>query len=284
MKNIAISRIVSAVIVTGLGTAIPRSSMAHSLTFTHRELLADGELNHSLIAQLFYPPINERHALMIVGKGQATAPADTARVELKFSDEKPNSSPVPSESTPSYARRIARSLARENVKPIVDALIAIGVPSEAIEVKVGDRSSQSFPYSSEAPASIIIKIEKPTTTRVQKIVTTASEAASKSGKLFVEGVSVAYRVTDCQHLESIAYQAAMKDAQNRAKALATAMGAELGKVASVAEPFYSVFLPSCNAQSNFPSLPFGSTTPSYNPAAPAEVQVNKDIFVTYPVK
>ncbi|MCG6138933.1 MAG: SIMPL domain-containing protein [Nostoc sp. LLA-1] len=101
----------------------------------------------------------------------------------------------------------------------------------------------------------------------------------------MNNVGVNYAVKDCQALQSAAYESAMKDAQSRAQALATAMGAKLGN-ASVAEPFYTLLYPSCSSKAGLPLPSFGGllSFPSFNPDNPAEVEMKKDIFVTYTVQ
>lgn len=90
-----------------------------------------------------------------------------------------------------------------------------------------------------------------------------------------------YSAKDCQALERAAYQAGVQDAQNRARAIAEAMGGKMRKVGSVAEPFYNAYLPGCNSGGN---LPFGGdAASSYDPNAPVEVEITKEIFVTFPV-
>jgi len=104
--------------------------------------------------------------------------------------------------------------------------------------------------------------------------------------IVVETVNVRYAMKDCQVLVRAAYQAAVKDARNRSEALAQAMNVQLGKVPSVAESFlYDLFVPLCSEATELPSfLPFGSSGSRYDPNAPIEVQLRRDIFVTYPIK
>lgn len=139
--------------------------------------------------------------------------------------------------------------------------------------------------SSENNAKILVRLEKPTRDRVQELVATANKATSELENLSVKNVGVEYAVNDCQALQSSVYQSAMKDAQSRAQALATAMGAKLG-TPSVAEPFYTLLYPSCSSKTGVPLPSFASflLSPAYNPDAPAEVEMKKDIFVTYTTK
>src|SRR5919202_3934018 len=211
MKRMAIPSLVSVVMVTLAGTAIPSTARAESLVqpqgsnsyrreelaTTRTQAVDDLPNSDRLITQLFYPAVGDGQTFRVIGKGRATAAADTARIEFKFSSNTPSKEPP--EGTTSQFELQATPLTKESFKPIVDALVGIGVPANAIELK------------------------------------------------------------DCRALERAAYQAAMKDAQERARAIADAIGAELGKVPSVAEPFYDVFLSRCSSGGNFP---FGESTHS----------------------
>jgi uncharacterized protein YggE len=297
--------------VAGLWTAIPSAGRTASLAnipgnnSDRSQELATldqkvGQPNHRLMAQLFYPTASDRQALMVLGQGQVKVPADTARIDLlisRGSESAPTAegttflpngnyrSEMRSPTTLSNKDSGSIPLTKSSLKPIIDALVAIGVPDRSIEVKTNN--SSPFSPSSSDTAKIIVKLEKPTRDRVEKIVTTANEAAKKNGKLYIDSVAVKYAVNECQALVASAYQAAVKDARNRAQALATAMGVEISNVPSVAEsPFGDLFSPVCSEESTDISslFPFGSFSSSYDPTAPAEVQMRRDIFVTYPIK
>ncbi len=253
-------------------------------------------------AQLFYPPASDRHSLMVMGQGVVRVPADTADIELVFSGKDSNDELEAQPSTLSQVRRKTlptlllnyktpigqipstpalenkKALTKATLQPIVNNLVANGISANKIQVQVN-------PNSSENNAKILVRVEKPTRDRIQEIIGTANKATSKLENLTMSNVGVEYAVNDCQALQSSVYQSAMKDAQSRAQALATAMDVKLG-AASVAEPFYTLFYPSCNSKSGvtLPSFASFLLTPTYDPDAPAEVEMKKDIFVTYTVK
>ncbi len=247
-------------------------------------------------AQLFYPPASDRHSLMVIGQGVVKVPADTADIELVFSsgdsndelETKPSSLPqthrissptvllnykTAAESSPSK-----KSLTKATLQPVVNSLVAKGISTEKIQVQISTNSSENN-------AKILVRLEKPTRDRVQEIVATAKKATNELKNLSVKSVGVDYEVNDCQALQSSVYQSAMKDAQSRAQALATAIGVKLG-TPSVAEPFYTLLYPSCSSKTGVPLPSFASflLSPTYNPDAPAEVEMKKDIFVTYTTK
>ncbi|MCC5670909.1 SIMPL domain-containing protein [Nostoc sp. CHAB 5784] len=247
-------------------------------------------------AQLFYPPASDRHSLMVIGQGAVRVPADTADIELVFSrgastdqlETQPSSLPetrrissptlllnykTAAESLPSK-----KSLTKATLQPVVNSLVAKGINADKIQVQISTNSSENN-------AKILVRLEKPTRERVQEIVGTANKATSEIENLSVKSVGVEYAVNDCQALQSSVYQSAMKDAQSRAQALATAMGVKLG-TPSVAEPFYTLLYPSCSSKTGVPLPSFVSflLSPTYNPDAAAEVEMKKDIFVTYTTK
>lgn len=300
MRNITALILVSITVTVGIGALTPKATNA----------------------QLFYPPASDRHSLMVIGQGVVRVPADTADIELVFSSEdsnddletKPSSLPQTRNiSSPSrYASGTPRangspslleqqhqatsptlllnykkaaeslpskkSLTKATLQPVVNSLVAKGISADKIQVQIG-------PNSSENSAKILVRLEKPTRDRVQEIVATANKSTSQLENLSVKSVGVEYAVNDCQALQSSVYQSAMKDAQSRAQALATAMGVKLD-IPSVAEPFYTLFYSSCSSKTGVPLPSFASLllSTTYNPDAPAEVEMRKDIFVTYTTK
>lgn len=273
-------------------------------------------------AQLFYPPASDRHSLMVIGQGVVRVPADTADIELVFSSAASNDELETQPSSLPQTRRISspsgyasgtprangspslleqqdraasptqllnyktaaeslpskKSLTKATLQPVVNSLVTKGISADKIQVQINANSSENN-------AKILVRLEKPTRDRVQEIVGTANKATNEIENLSVKSVGVEYAVNDCQALQSSVYQSAMKDAQSRAQALATAMGVKLG-TPSVAEPFYTLFYPSCSSKTGVPLPSFASflLSPAYNPDAPAEVEMKKDIFVTYTTK
>ena len=79
-------------------------------------------------------------------------------------------------------------------------------------------------------------------------------------------------------MQSSVYQSAMKDAQSRAQALATAMEVKLG-TPSVAEPFYTLFYPSCSSKTGVTLPSFASfLSRAYDPEARQKLKL-KRIFL-----
>ncbi|WP_158680308.1 SIMPL domain-containing protein [Nostoc sp. 'Lobaria pulmonaria (5183) cyanobiont'] len=274
MRKITALMLLSITVTVGIGTLTPKVTNA----------------------QLFYPPASDRHSLMVIGQGVVRVPADTADIELVFSSGGSNDELQTQPSSLPQTRRISsptllfnyktaaeplpskKSLTKATLQPVVNSLVAKGISADKIQVQIN-------PNSSENNAKILVRLEKPTRDRVQEIVGTANKSTSQIENLSVKSVGVEYAVNDCQALQSSVYQSAMKDAQSRAQALATAMEVKLS-TPSVAEPFYTLFYPSCSSKTGVPLPSFASflLSPVYNPDAPAEVEMKKDIFVTYTTK
>lgn len=262
------------------------------------------------ISQLFYPSSSEQAAIKVLGQGQVSLPADVAKLEFQVSGssapaapetpqteeaeesepeaENPDStSPETPESMTPEAPTLV--LGKEDVAPIVNALKAAGVAQSAIEVLIEEGSSSGFPFpfpGSDAGAKIRVRVANPTRDRLQQIVKAANSAASKSETLSISKVNVQYITTDCGKLAQAAYTAAVQDAQKRATAIATAMGVRLSGAPSVAESsLYDLFVPLCTENSELPSfLPFGDLSSAYEPDAPPQVQLRRDLFMSFPVQ
>ncbi len=277
MKRIVRSSLVVAAMVTGLCSAITSPGKAEVRTNPSVSVPIQDD---RVVAQLFYPPVSDDPTFRVIGRGRASQPADRAKLQFQFTPNYYLESP-PEGTVVSRFHEGESALTEETLQPIVDALVRSGVPADTIEVRM-IKANFSFFGGSQGGAEVVVKIETPTRDRLEEIVDTATEAADNIEEILLNTVAVEYAVDNCQVLEQSAYQSAVQDAQNRASSIAQATGAELRQVPSIAEPFYGVFLPGCNSKAN---LPFGTTAASpYDPNAPIEVEVTKDIFVTYTVK
>jgi uncharacterized protein YggE len=242
--------------------------------------------NNPLTAQLFYPLASEKSTIQVIGKGKVTKAADSALLKFNFNA---NTSELPIASQAFQSAQAGSStLTKETFKPIVDALIALGIPADSITVKIKNNYSGSssfpFPFPSsdiEGNAQISVILEPITKERLKTIVDKVTSISTESKTFYLADVKVDFRVNNCEALERDAYIAAVKDAQNRAKAIATAVEAELVRVPSISEPFYNVFIPTCNTEG---TLPFSQSSATYDPDTPVEVEITKDVFVTYTAK
>lgn len=235
------------------------------------------------LSQLFYPPVSEDPTFRVVGKGEASLPADQANLLFKFVQNYN----YPPEGVLSQFETLEEPITVEMLQPIVDALKEIGVSDEAINVDIVEPSGSFLPFpfpstATEGGAQLVVIVDNPSRDRLEEIVNVAKDTASPIEEILLSSIDVEYSVRNCQDLEQAAYQSAVDDARNRANSIASAMGAKLKPIPSVAEPFYSIFLPGCSSEGN---LPFDSSnTSAYDADAPVEVKVTKEIFVIYTVR
>ena len=223
----------------------------------------------------------DKRAITVIGQGQATAPADTALLEFRFASRTPFQPPQAG-ATPSLAQETASLPGEEPLKPVVDALVAIQVPAENIQIQTSTLENPK----------LLVKVNKPTRERVQEVVRVASSALQNSQTLFLQGISAEYAVNNCQPLERAARRAALRDAETQVKSVALEMGIQLGELLFVT--VYPMFSPatvaSCGTKIGVPvSVSLGLTgmsesTPPYNPSAPTEVQMRTQVGITYAIK
>lgn len=300
MRLNTIPSLVLAMLIAGCGTAIAQKALAANQT-AHQDHYGDklprttateGRIDEATsdrqIAQFFYPSPSDRQGVMVQGQGEATAPADTARVVFQLAGAVTLS---PDGSTPNAPEPITE----RSLQPIVNALVEMGVPADAIEISSNPGAGVSiFPFpipGSGGSSQLVVKLNQPTRSRVQEIIAKVNDIATASETFSMQSFNVEYAVNDCKALERQAYIAAVADAKNRADALAEALGVQLRETPSVAEsplpnffPFSATSSSSCGAKVDLPSFPFNVIKPTYDPTAPAEVKVRKDIYLTYPVR
>lgn len=241
------------------------------------------------IAQFFYPPADSTPVLRVIGKGHAKLPADFAELTFEFGaaeEEATGAEPT------AFANRIAAATPVSEValQSILKALLAIGIPKTQIRLSVEGESPAKSPLpfplpfpskSAVSEAKIWVKQDQPTQATLSKIVGTVRSAATGKQTIALTRVGVNYTLKDCQSLESAVYQSAVHNAQSRAVAIASAMGATLNPVPSIAQPFYDLFFQGCGDEGR--SFAISSST-EYDPSAEPEVRLSREIFVTYTLK
>ncbi len=256
------------------------------------------ENSTGLIAQLFYPPVGPSSVLRVIGKGRAIHAADKAELLFEFgspvSEEggsvEPNALRFRSVSKDKTLKTFSRrkqliSLTELSFQPILKALAVAGIPAQQVQVKLNEAKSSSSPLPFPVPAkktaseaTILVRQENPTQAKLAKIVEAVQGAAESLKTVSLSRVGINYSVKDCQSLQLDVYKAAALDAQNRAKAIAEAMGVKPNPVPSIAEPFYDLIRPGCGGSSE---IPFLNSSPDYDPTKPPVVSLSREIFVTY---
>ncbi|NJM75795.1 MAG: SIMPL domain-containing protein [Acaryochloridaceae cyanobacterium RU_4_10] len=253
------------------------------------------------IAQLFYPPVGPSSVLRVIGKGRVVRAADRAELLFEFGpSDNQESSPVeptalrfrslskyktPKTLSDTKQKVLLTVLTESSFQPILKALTAAGISEQQVQVKFNKGKSNSsalpFPVPSKKTASaatILVRQENPTQAKLDKIVEVVQGAATSLKTVSLSRVGVNYTLKDCQSLQSDVYKSAAQDAQNRAKAIAEAMGVKTNPVPSIAQPFYDLIRPGCGGSSE---IPFLDSSPDYDPTKPPVVSLSREIFVTY---
>ena len=225
-------------------------------------------------APLTYPTPAQPRTITVLGQGQAIAPADLAQLEFLIAERTALDSL--NDAVPDGPRLDRSPMRTDRLQPIIAALVAIGIPKDAIAVQPSTVDS----------AELSVQINKPTRQRVQQVVLTANRAA-QSNQLLIQRVGAEYRLNNCQPFENAARRAALQDAQRRIQALAIAAQVKPGELLQITE-FPIAGSPSafsrCGSQVGGATNPFeqpSQSPPPYDPAAPTDVQVYSRVSLTY---
>jgi hypothetical protein len=279
-------------------------SSAHSMPLTFQSAPQYQRRSLQLpfrVADLFFPPMNQKPILRVIGKGRAAQPADTAQMVFEFSlsetptpDDTPELPPEPdSFQRKRHLRKPQRYKAttgnpdQSKLQPVTDALKKIGVAESDMSVKSREAKGSSpfpFPFPSKVTSSgleLSVKQNKPTQARLQELAKTVETAAEQLDSLSLNRTGVTYTVNDCRGLETQVYRSAGEDAMQRATAIASAMGAKLNPVPSVAQPIYDLIYPACRSDRPFP---FNDNDTDFKPDSVPEVVLTREIFVTFTLK
>ena len=237
-------------------------------------------------------------SVSVNGVGEATAPAESAEVQLlvsrdpsefSFSETSDggSSSVSTSASAPSADEPATDRLSADTLVPILDAIAAAGVERDEIAIVLSPLPTSPF-GGPGGSARLDFAVADPSTDGLAELIGGAAVAASTSG-LVVEFVGVLYEVADCLALEDEAQQAAITDAGRRAERLAAKLDVSLGTV--IGASTYDVFGFGAEGgcgddQSTFYDSGYGGlsvTLPPFDPARPAEVEVYSNLLITYAI-
>lgn len=246
------------------------------------------------VAQLFYPPATpDQQVLMVVGHGQVKRAADKAEVALVLVNYDPYTYYENPDEMPE-----TKPMTQAMLKPVLDAIAAAGVPAGDVKVKIGSNeptytSSDPFSYYGEGSAVLQFDLMQPSQEQVEQIMTAVETAVSDREDLYLQDRYVTYTANSCDGLAQEAYVAAVADARERAQVLAGAMGVELSDVPSVAEssgaffgmPYSPYAVSPCDLESIPNAAAMGYSAPSYyDSSLPAEITLQRDLYVTYPIR
>lgn len=224
--------------------------------------------------------------ITVIGYGEASAPAETALVQLLVSREDfgPTRAVRPS-ATPGAEER-------EFIDPIVAALTGAGVPEDSLRVVISPVVGQYQGISGVGVARIDVELEQPTPEGITDLINTAVLAAYEQGVIIGE-VGVGYDVADCLELERTARESALAAARERAEIQAELMEVELGGFLAASDlppsdssalTFYGRLISGetgCAPPGPTITEGVGINLPTFDPAGEAEVELSAQVAVTF---
>jgi uncharacterized protein YggE len=165
--------------------------------------------------------------ITVVGLGEASAPAETATIVIMLGAGYDYKDPAAMEKPGIWPSSGAS--AEDSVGPVIDALVAAGVPAEEIELVSNPYSGDYGPYGGPTQATLRFTLTDPTTERISEVLDAALAAAMDAG-MFVNMTSALYGVADCAQLVREARGAAIEDARGQAGLQAELLDVSLGDV------------------------------------------------------
>jgi uncharacterized protein YggE len=232
--------------------------------------------------------------ITVAGDGSASAPAERAIVMISVGSDpymygggQAADQPASSPSGPSVPIVTAEDIAA----PIVDALVAGGIPATDIEIISNPYAGGYGPYGGPQTVSILFEVANPTVDGIVALLDPAIQAAF-GARLYVNYTSVVYSVADCAPLQRESRTAAIADARERASVQAGLLGVTLGDVSASRDnpfgaygtPYYGVMpVNTCTAGAADPRAISMYGAPAFDPSMPAEVMVHTSVELTFEI-
>jgi len=216
----------------------------------------------------------DRPSVVALGTGEAVAPAESGRLQFVVRAVDPFA--LSGGEVPPMGPGQTPPLTEAQVRPVADALVAVGVPEEAVAIIVNPAFGGPF---GPGAAQILVDLEGDELARAADLAEAATTAAGPYG-LYIESIGAGFRIERCEELIAEARAAAAEDGRDRAETLAEALGVELGPLLLASE------VPGYNDGSGFgcsaaPPVPgtsgivyYPPFDPSAEPVVEAYVQLN----------
>jgi uncharacterized protein YggE len=226
-------------------------------------------------------------SIVVTGTGGASAPAETALLQLLIVRTAPYSRDFAADTPPATSASGDVSIA-----PVIDAIQSVGILESAIRVVSSPTLISVCSVSAKCSAARVdVTVDNPDLDTLNAIVDAAGEAAGKQ-ELTVQDVGVGYGVADCHPLHAKARDAAAADARGRAEAQAKTLGVGLGTLVvssetAPTEPDDANGCPPFHPTSSdawWTPGSVGLTVPPFDPLAPPQVAVSLQVTLAYAIK
>ncbi|MCO5219303.1 MAG: SIMPL domain-containing protein [Thermomicrobiales bacterium] len=223
--------------------------------------------------------------ITVSATGVVTAPAESAMIVITLGADT-SMMPMPVEDSIETIDATAIPSMDDVIDPtpVVETLVAAGVPIENIEVVEQPFSGEWGGMWGPMPVSLIVTIDQPDVAHLSDLLRLTRETAHANG-WFVNQFGVLYQVSDCRPLLQEARVNAMTNATNSAEDQAAAMNLTLGSpVGSRDNSLYGVMgmpMPSCSDEPTMYQTSRVYMASMFDPTLPAEVTVSVTIDVTF---
>lgn len=233
-------------------------------------------------------------AVAVTGFGEATAPAETAAVQVlvreAFDESQYGDMGMIEVDSAMAATPVPEAVVtEERLAPLGEAAVAAGADQDAIDVFLNPIAPDSF-NSRGGVARIDFTVAAPTVEQLSSMATAMSDAATADG-LAIEAFAVEYRVADCGPLAEEASRTAVAKAAERAAVMADLLSVETGEVVAASD-FSGIYGPTptsgncASREGTFFSSGYGgleTTFEEFDRSAPAEVSTAAQISVSYAI-
>ncbi len=216
--------------------------------------------------------------ISMLGYGEASAPAESATIQLTVSGDPYGPPPVPRPGATPGAEE------REAIQPIIAALVDAGLNEEELEILVGPFLGETFSAYGPALAVLRFSLETPDLARISELVDAATSGAADEG-LLIGAIGGLYKVADFEALEREARDSAIAHARANADVQAELLGVEIGEVSGsqdipaeiASSPVYYEAIPADQGCSPFagtgPSTRLALIDPTEEPMVTVRMQV-----------
>jgi hypothetical protein len=223
--------------------------------------------------------------ISVVGSGEATAPADTATINLIITEANFGPPTIPQPGVVPGERE------RTAVAPIVASLVDAGLAEDAIDVIVGASIVDFGTYAGPAMAVIRFTVDGPKIDQLNDLMDGATAAAADE-RLFIGRTTAVYGVDDCASLKNDAREMAVADARQQAETMAGYLDVSLGGIIAsrdVTQPPQTSFNPygpplalnTCELAEEADSIFSVLALPPFDPTAEVEVSAYADLELTF---
>jgi uncharacterized protein YggE len=226
--------------------------------------------------------------ISVTGQGRASAAAETATIAIMLSSGEYYKDPAMMEGE-ATASPTPPASPEEAVQPVIDALVAAGIPEADIEIIIDPSSLYASSYGGPSMVTLRFTITTPTTDRIMELLQTATTAATDAG-LWVNMTNALYGVADCATLERGAREDAIADARDQATIQAELLDVSLGDVIASRDDVYGAMvyagishINTCTLDTSDGSMASVYSAPAFDPSAEPSVTVTRNIELTFEI-